>query len=151
MKHYNDIPDALKEKFGRNARAKQLYARAIRDEFPFGDDLLNLKGILYQIGFRSNRTKEAYDFLQEAYGRIDAIRNILAAEIDRRYENPERPEDYFQAIETLELWLLDLNEYITFKLQKDTEEAVKVSRRLVKIMIRKYIEAEREKREALAC
>ena len=99
MRHYDDIPDALKEKFGR--RTKKLYARAIRCEFPFGDDLINLNEILHKIGFRHTCTKEAYDFLQEAYGRIDAIKSILATEIDRRYANPERPEDYFQAVETL--------------------------------------------------
>ena len=149
MEHYNDIPVAPKEKFGR--RTRKMYSRAIRDEFPFGEDLLGLKDILFKIGYRQTCTKEAGDFLQEAYDKLDAVRSILIAEIDRRHEQPEQPKDYFLAIETLELWLLDLNEYLTFRLQRDTKEAVKVSRRLVKIMIRKYIEAEREKRETLAC
>ena len=151
MKHYNDISDAPKRKSGR-PRNKG-FAQIIKEEFPFVEDLFNLKGILFQIGYRSGSTKEAHEFLQEAYEKIDAVKSILTAEIDRRFQTPEQPEGYFQAIEILELWLLDLNEYLTFRLHSDTKEAVKVSRRLVKIMIRKYIEAKREERERemLAC
>ena len=143
MRPYHEIPDALKEKYGRNT--KTVYNRAIRAEFLFGDDLLDLNEVLHQLGFRKNCTREAKDFLHQSYSRIEAIKNILVTEIDRRYENPKLPGDYFQAIEILELWLKDLNEHKeSTDLQKDTKEAVKVSRRLVKIMIRKYLEGEKE-------
>ena len=107
MRQYHEIPEGLKEQYGQKGHPKQIYHRTIRGEFAFGSELLDFKEVLYKIGFRKDNPRETTEFLQESYQRIDVIVSILINEINRRYENPELPDDSFQAIDNLELWLKD--------------------------------------------
>jgi len=144
MRPRHEIPAALEAKYGRNT--KSMYNRAIRAEFSFGNELLDFNEVLHQLGFRKDCTREVKDFLQESYSRVYAVKNILIAEIDRRYDNSEQPDNSFQAIEVLELWLKDLNDYTESNLHNDTKKTVNVVRRLVKTVIKRYLEGEEEQR-----
>jgi len=146
MRPRHEIPEALEKKYGRNT--KTMYHRAIRAEFSFGDELLDFSEVLHKLGFRKDCTREVRDFLRDSCNRVYAVKNILIDEINRRYKNSEQPDNSFQAIEFLELWLKDLNDYKESNLQNDTRKTVDVVRRLVKTVIKRYLEGTQEQQHS---
>jgi len=133
--------DTLQQKFGGSSNRRSLYNRAIRGDYPFGNDLLLLSDILHKIGHRQTLTREAKALMPELYSHVFAIKNALIDDIIRRYSNPDEPQEVNidAAVELAENWLLVLNEHREQEWQKDALDAIKASRRLVKIILkRKY-------------
>ncbi|MCL2791254.1 MAG: hypothetical protein FWD79_11550 [Desulfobulbus sp.] len=73
------------ERYGtKNSKPKQLYNRAIRDEYVWGNDLLDLLALVSSMRQRA-RDDEESDKLVTIEDRLQEIRDLMAADVQKRW------------------------------------------------------------------